>query len=38
MSDVFIEKINEVYLKIHCDKSTALELRDHFTYQVPGYK
>ena len=38
MEILSIRKIDEVYNLIECSKSTAMELRDHFTYQVPGYK
>lgn len=36
MSDLKIAKRNEVFLKIDCDVSTAYELQDFFTFQVPG--
>lgn len=29
---------NEVFIKIDCDEGTAYELRDHFTFMVPGYQ
>ena len=38
METVSIEKINEVYNKIHCDPSVAYELNDYFTFDVPGAK
>ena len=38
METVGIEKINEVYNKIHCDPSVAYELNDYFTFDVPGAK
>jgi len=38
MDTVSIEKINEVYNKIHCDPSIAYELNDYFTFDVPGAK
>ena len=31
-----ITKKNEVYLKVECDPSTAQELNDYFTFDVPG--
>jgi len=33
---VEIENINEVYIRINCSQSVAYELRDHFTFLVPG--
>lgn len=38
MADLSIKKINEVYLHIECESSIAYELRDHFTFQVPGFQ
>lgn len=35
---VLIEKINEVHIKVHCDRSTAMNICDHFTFMVPDYK
>jgi superfamily II DNA or RNA helicase len=29
---------NEVFLKIECENSTAMELSEYFTFFVPGYK
>jgi len=34
--DVVIEKINEVHLKITADPHIQYELRDRFTFEVPG--
>jgi superfamily II DNA or RNA helicase len=31
-----VTKKNEVYLTVDCDPSTAQELSDHFTFEVPG--
>lgn len=31
-----IEKVNDVYIKVHCESGTALELSDYFTFNVPG--
>jgi len=36
-SNLVISKINEVYLKVECDKSLAQELSGFFTFFVPGY-
>jgi hypothetical protein len=38
MDKIIIEKINEVYNKIHSDPSIAYELNDFFTFDVPGAK
>ena len=34
--DIVIEKINDAYIKAHCDQSIAQELSDYFTFVVPG--
>jgi superfamily II DNA or RNA helicase len=33
-----VSKLNEVYVKIDCEPSTAYELNDYFTFDVPGAK
>ena len=33
-----ISKVNEVYLKVECEKHTAKELSEFFTFFVPGYQ
>jgi len=33
-----ISKVNEVYVKIHCEAGEAMELSEYFTFYVPGYK
>ena len=38
MSDVVIQKKNEVYLKVDCDPHIKHELADRFTFEVPGAK
>jgi len=38
MSDLIITKFNEVYAKINCEKSTAKELHEYFSFLVPGYQ
>ena len=38
MSDVIIQKKNEVYLKIDCEPHIKNELADKFTFEVPGAK
>ena len=37
-SDLTISKVNEVYVKIKCEKHIAQELSIFFTFFVPGYK
>ena len=37
MSDLIITKVNEVFLKIECERSIARELHDHFSFFVPGH-
>ena len=36
MEKIYIRKIDEVYNKIECEPSTAYELNDYFTFDVPG--
>lgn len=38
MSDLLINKVNEVYLKVTCEKHFAKELSEYFTFFVPGYQ
>ena len=35
---VFISKVNEVYLKIKCEKHISQEISEFFTFFVPGYQ
>ena len=35
--DVTITKIDEVYIRIDCERSIAQEISDHFTFLVPGH-
>jgi len=35
---ITIERVNEVYIKLGCDKGTAQEISDYFTFEVPGAK
>lgn len=35
---VIIRNLNEVYVHIECDDGIGYELREHFTFQVPGYQ
>jgi len=34
---IIISKVNEVYLKIECERSVARELHEHFSFFVPGH-
>jgi len=36
--DIFIEKLDTTRIKIHCEDGIAYELRDRFTFEVPGAK
>ena len=38
MTDLIIEKKNEVFLKIKAEPHVNQELADHFTFEVPGAK
>ena len=38
MSDLIIEKIDTVNIKVRCERGIAMELSDFFTFKVPGYK
>lgn len=39
MNDIIkVEKLDEVYNKIHCDPGIGFELNDYFTFEVPGAK
>jgi len=33
-----LEIVDSVYIKIHCERSIAMELSEHFTFMVPGAK
>jgi superfamily II DNA or RNA helicase len=37
MSDLIIEPIDSVYIKVKCERSYAKELSDFFTFKVPGH-
>jgi superfamily II DNA or RNA helicase len=37
-TDIIIKNINEVYVQIDCSDSISYELRDAFTFHVPGYQ
>ena len=36
MSDILIQKVDEVYIKLRCEQHILQELSDHFTFEVPG--
>ena len=38
MSSVRVEKINEVFMKVHCDDGLARDLYDFFSFTVPNAK
>lgn len=38
MSIIKLEKINDVYIKIHCESDIAYEMSEYFTFSVPGAK
>jgi len=38
VSDIVINKLNEVYLKVLCEPSIAHELNAHFSFEAPGAK
>jgi len=35
--DVVISKVDEVYIRVDCERSIAQEISDHFTFLVPGH-
>ena len=37
-TDIVIKNINEVYVKVECSDSISYELRDAFTFYIPGYQ
>src|ERR1700723_83468 len=38
MPKLILEKVNEVYVKVHCEKSVSFELREAFTFTAPNYQ
>jgi superfamily II DNA or RNA helicase len=38
MSDIKIEKLDTVFIRVLCDRSIAKELSDFFTFKVPGHQ
>ena len=37
-SDLILHKKNEAFIQFECDRGTAQELSDYFTFYVPGYQ
>ena len=37
-NNLIITKVDEVYVKVECERSMAAELSEYFTFYVPGYK
>jgi superfamily II DNA or RNA helicase len=37
-NNIVISKVNEVYVKVHCERGEAMEISEYFTFFVPGYK
>lgn len=37
-ADVKLTKVNNVYLKVQCERSVAQELSEYFTFYVPGFQ
>ena len=38
MSNIILHKRNEAFIQFECDRGTAQELSDYFTFFVPGYQ
>ena len=38
MDKVFVEKINELYVKVQAEPSVKMEMSGYFEFYVPGYK
>ena len=38
MDELVIEKVDSVNLRVRCERGTAKELSDFFTFKVPGHK
>ena len=36
--DLTVSKVNEAYIKLECERSTAQEVSDYFTFYVPGHQ
>jgi len=38
MSIIVLSRIDDVYIRVHCDSDVAYELSEYFTFNVPGAK
>ena len=38
MFDIRLEKVNEAYIRVICERNISQELSDYFTFYVPGYQ
>lgn len=38
MTDIIAEKLDNVHMFVSCERGTAYELKEYFTFQVPGYQ
>lgn len=38
MADIVLHKINEVWIKVECDKSTLYDLSDRLSFYAPNYR
>lgn len=38
MAQVFVEHVNEVWVRVKADPGIVMELREHFTFTVPGHQ
>lgn len=37
-SNIIINKVDDVFVRVHCEKGIAMEMSEYFTFYVPGYK
>lgn len=37
-NNIVISKVDDVYVRVHCERGEAMELSEYFTFFVPGYK
>lgn len=35
---VFLEKVDNIHIRVHAEPSTKMEMSEYFTFYVPGYK
>lgn len=38
MDNVFIEKVDEIHVRVHAEPGIKQEMSDYFTFKVPGYQ